>query len=247
MNIVIAFLEIKLSIKYVIILLFGFYLAVATIEPDSKTHETEDIRLDLCLTANAHQQTNTDVSHSTTVQPVTVDNPVRSPLFSSPYTSYQSPRLHKIEQETSQVSITALESALAVKDFELYLQLLQSQKESRTNAFELFADEPVDHDWAQSQEYEYSELLNQDVLSSYPFEEVQCRSNQCAIKVFVQSDDEIRTLSKDLNSVLDQQSKGQGALPVMIERDPNTEQLTVYIARTMQGFNLSGQGAGNIK
>ncbi|MCF6437878.1 hypothetical protein L1077_00325 [Pseudoalteromonas luteoviolacea] len=242
MKTVAALLEAKISIKYVLALLLGLYLADFSIKSDRVSPvPPNELPYGHVLNNSIDEHildTDKKASEEFTAVVDTVD------VF-TPTNLIDVENQHPYQQMTlssdapEQVTITQLEAELAIKDFELYMQALQNQNGKLASAAERFSDEPVDHQWAQLQEQEYGELFNEDTLSIYPFENTECRSNQCATKVFLQSDDEIHALSEDLNSVLDMQSQGRGALPVMIERDPDSDHFTVYIARTMKGFNLS--------
>ncbi|KID58461.1 hypothetical protein JF50_07290 [Pseudoalteromonas luteoviolacea] len=243
MKTVAALLEAKISIKYVLALLLGLYLADFSIKSDSVSNPpqkkvSQEHVVNNPLDKHASETGTEVVTEFKTIAEITdIFTPTNlvDAVNQHPYQD-----LVPSADAPEQLTIMQLEAELAIKDFELYIQAIQNQDGKRVSAAERFSDEPIDHQWAQLQEQKYGELFNEDALSLYPFENTQCRSNQCATKVFLQSDDEVHALSEDLNSVLDMQSQGHGALPVMIERDPNSDHFTVYIARTMKGFNLSG-------
>ncbi|KZN52458.1 hypothetical protein [Pseudoalteromonas luteoviolacea] len=243
MKTIAAFLDAKISIKYVLALLLGLYLTDFSIKSDSvsaipqKKHDQEHV---FSNPLDEHVvETETEAAEEFKFVADSTD------MF-TPANLVDIANQHPYQDMTpsadapEQLTIMQLEAELAIKDFELYMQAIKNQDGKRVSAAKRFSDEPIDHQWAQRQEQKYGELFNEDALSIYPFENTQCRSNQCATKVFLQSDDEIHALSEDLNSVLDKQSQGHGALPVMIERDPDSDHFTVYIARTLKGFNLSG-------
>ncbi|MCG7548628.1 hypothetical protein [Pseudoalteromonas sp. Of7M-16] len=238
-----AILKTKISIKYVVLLLISIYL-IDTLTNRQSAVALADSHIDnqvdgVCLEVPVKHGVPLEGESPAPISMTSSEHGTKSNVFSLPEEQIGVTQLFTPNEDihVSQARFSQLQSALAIKDIELYIQ---SQRERvDKNIATMFAQEPIDEEWAMPQEQVLTELFDTDGLSIYPFERAKCRSNQCAISVFVASDDEVRTLSMDLSSALDEQAGGHGALPMMIEKDPLTDEVTVYIARTMQGFNLS--------
>ncbi|MDK2594336.1 hypothetical protein [Pseudoalteromonas obscura] len=243
-----AILNTKISIKYVLVLLISMY-AIDTLTNRQGAVALVDSHIDnqvdnVCLEVPSQHELALEGESPVLVSMVAPRDDTKLNVFPLPEAQIGVTQLSSFSGDTqlSQARFSQLQSEFAIKDIELYIQ---SQREpDGTNMATMFAHEPVDEEWAIPQEQVLTELFDTDGLSIYPFERAKCRSSQCAVGVFVASDDEVRTLSMDLSAALAELGGGNGALPMMIEKNPLTDEVTVYIARTMRGFNLSKTGGG---